>query len=116
MAESLGYYTRFAGQAFTGLLGASIPASIIWEVFMPPSSDDENILVAFVEGCITIIGCVMTTAILAETFNPFVEDLGIEPMFLLIAPYYVKHAIAKMRMCSHAIRDVFTLYTPRDEQ
>lgn len=105
MAESLQWYLGSASHFFTGLVGANVPATVLWENVMPPYSEDDNSFLQFLEGVVALVGQIITTALFSETLNPFVEDYTMDSMYLLFAPYFMKNAVAKIRRWKVAIAD-----------
>lgn len=105
MAESLQWYLGSASHFFTGLVGANVPATVLWENVMPPYNEKDNTLLQFLEGSVSLIGMIITTALMAETLNPFVEDYTMDSMYLLFAPYFMTNAVAKIQRWKRAVAD-----------
>lgn len=110
MSGSLGWYLHNAGQVITGLLGANVPASVVWEAVFPVYDPESNSLWQFLEGVLAVTGQAITTALVAETLNPIMDEYTMMSIYLLYAPYFMPNALAKLRRWSRAIRDEINLY------
>jgi len=106
MAESLAWYLGATSHAFTGLLGATIPSSILWETVLPDyDPEGSNSLLQFLEASIAFVGHVLTSALIAGVLNPSIDGFTPDAIHLLIAPYFLSESLAKLRHWSRAIRD-----------
>jgi len=95
---------------YTGLWGATIPCSLLWEIVLPPFDQKANSLLQFIEATIALTGQVMTSALLAVTLNPPTPGFALPAVMLLIGPYFMPQSIAKVRRWVHAIRDAVSPY------
>lgn len=112
MAEPLSWYLANAGQVATGVCGANIPSTILWEQLLPSYDPKANVAIQFLEAVIAMTGQILMTAIMAETLNPFLEDFNITAIYLIYAPYFMQNALQKTRRVSRAISNEIAQYMP----
>lgn len=105
MSDTLQWYMGSTSHIYTGLLGATIPSSILWEHVLPDYDANANTLLQFLEAVVALTGQVMTTALLMTSLNPAVEGYTLDAVTLLVGPYFMTNAIEKLRRWTRAIRD-----------
>ena len=105
MSATLAWYMGSTSHIYTGLLGATIPASILWEHVLPPYDPESNTMLQFIEAVVAVVGQVMTTALICVALNPPIEGFTLDAIHLLIGPYFMTNAIEKLRRWTRAIRD-----------
>jgi len=108
MSATLQWYMGTTSHIYTSLLGGTIPSSLMWEHVLPPYDGDANTLLQFGEGVVGLVGQVMTTALLCYSLNPPIDGYTLDAVNLLIGPYFMPNAIAKLKRWTHAIRDAIS--------
>jgi len=105
MSATLQWYMGTSSHIYTGLLGGTIPASLLWEHVLPEYDPDSNTLLQFGEGIVAIVGQVMTAALLCVALNPPIDGYTLDAVNLLVGPYFMNNAIQKLLRWVRAIRD-----------
>lgn len=115
MSATLVWYLNSGSHIFTGLWGATIPSSLLWEHVLPPYDPDANSAIQFAEAIVALTGQVMTAALISVSLNAPTPDFTLEAIALLIGPYFMVQSIAKLRRWVHAIRDAVSPYKSMTE-
>lgn len=110
MSTTLQWYMGTTSHIYTGLLGGTIPASLLWEYVLPPYDENSNTLFQFAEGVVALVGQVMTTALICYALNPPIDGYTLEAVGLLIGPYFMTNALQKLLRWTHAIRDAVNIH------
>jgi len=110
MATSVPWLLSNTSHVYTGLLGATIPSSLLSEYILPPYDPEANTLLQFIEGCVGVIFQVMVTSWIITSLNPMIPTFNLSAINVVNAPYFMPNSVQKLQRWTRAIRDAISFY------
>jgi hypothetical protein len=108
MSTGLLSFYNTIGQVVTLLWGSNIPATVFFEALMPRYNASAHIMLQLLEGVIAVCGVSLGTAYLGDTLNPQIDSLTMWSVSTMLATYFARNALAKLRRVVTAIATAVT--------